>query len=255
MKSLLWYKIGLAVVGLFTIGLIVFVVMQSSAAKQDKQTTQAASSIADKVNNYVDARGKVPDSLAAAGVHNAPSTITYQKLTDSKYRFCITYRASGGSGAVTDFETRLSDATGIDGGYPSADVSSSDDQGILVIPDAHNKGTNCQTVTTYVASTPASPVSSDAQGQNTVCGVKTDYYDANGAITVVDLTGTNPFVTVASQAAFGTMTLSFEVSPDSKIFDTSCNQLSASDLHVGDTVGVYDIVSPTTSSVSIFLKE
>lgn len=257
--SLLRYKIGLLIIAILTIGLVIFVIVQAGAVKQDTKTTQDATNIAQKLNDYVDAQGAVPDSLATAGVRNVPSTISYQKLSDSKYRFCITYRAPGGSAAIGDLETRFSDAMSIDGGGSiSSDVGQTSDQGVLVIPDPHHKGANCQTITPYTTlPAPASPVSSNLQGQNTVCGVKTDYYDANGTITAIDLSSSSggPFVTVASQASYGAMTLSFQISADSKIFDTSCKQLSVSDLHVGDTVGVYDIVSPTTSAVSIFLKE
>lgn len=142
MKTLLKYKIGLGVILLFTIGMMVYVLMQTSAVKQDTETTKTARSIANKLENYVNTQQSIPSNLSTVGVNNTPSTITYTKLSPTKYKFCVTYKASNSgfnaSSAVQDVTTGYYSNRLQGGSYAS--------KSYINISDNHKKGENCQTI-------------------------------------------------------------------------------------------------------------
>lgn len=81
-NPLLLYKIGLAVIGVFVIVLVVMVVTQANGAKQDTNSFNEATKIANTLNDYIDSNGTVPQSLSDAGVVNIPSSVTYTKVSD-----------------------------------------------------------------------------------------------------------------------------------------------------------------------------
>lgn len=136
------YKIGLAVIGLFTLGITIFALVSASAAKQDAKTEKAANSVATTLDTYITVNQKVPDSLAAAGVHEDTSHIKYTKLSSSSYKFCITYKTA--SSTTTN---PIDDLTGRNL-YKRLAVESygSGDNSYLYINPVHKKGENCQTV-------------------------------------------------------------------------------------------------------------
>lgn len=141
MKStLLKFKIGLLVLFVFTISLVVYVSMQAGKAKADLKTNETASKIADKLNAYTYQSG-VPESLGAAGIRDVPDEIVYTKLSDTKFRFCITYRAES-SGFKPD--TVVQDA--ITGYYMGQLGGNGESSNYLFIKGSHKKGENCQEV-------------------------------------------------------------------------------------------------------------
>lgn len=136
------YKLGFLAIGLITLGLFVWLVVQASATKSDAKTLKAAQTAADKLNSY--SQG-VPDSLAAAGVKDVPSSIKYTKLSSTKYKFCVTYKTTS-----SDFDasnTLFSLATG--GSLNNKYDYNSTDTSYLTVDSSHKKGTTCQTVTPY----------------------------------------------------------------------------------------------------------
>lgn len=143
-SSLLRYKIGLGVIGLFLVGVLVFVLVQANVAKQDLQTTKRANEIADKLNSYVNDNDVAPESLADANISNLPDAISYRKLSDTSYEFCITYRAANNGAplqtVVDDATTNFDPYTGAGGSTPSSNATS------LYISGVHAKGRNCQTI-------------------------------------------------------------------------------------------------------------
>lgn len=152
-KSLLKYKIGLAVLLVFAVGITVLVLIQASATKQDTKTYNSANTIANELNNYIDTNNTIPSSLGQAGIKNVPSTISYVVLSSTSYKFCATYKGSSSgfdaAGTVTDLMT----------GSLSSDSSSSDTYGgntDLYINPTYHKGANCQTIVPQIiVSTPA----------------------------------------------------------------------------------------------------
>lgn len=148
-KTLAKYKIGLAVLMLFAIAMTVLVLIQASSTKSDTQTNNSASTIADTLNNYVDTNDTIPATLAEAGVKSVPSAVNYTKISDSSYKFCVTYKGNSSgfdaSGVATNLLTGQLD--------PGSGGSS--DNAVLTIDTTYHKGANCQTVTpSFITPTP-----------------------------------------------------------------------------------------------------
>jgi type II secretory pathway pseudopilin PulG len=147
-RSLLKYRVGLGVIGLFTLAILIIVLLQASATKQDQKTFNAANNIAEQLNNYT-YNGVAPDSLSQAGINNVPSTISYHKMTAYTYYFCAKYKL-----ASTDFSTSsiaqniVMRGIGVSAGSnnaPNSPTSLPD----LEIDPTHHKGWNCETVDLY----------------------------------------------------------------------------------------------------------
>ncbi len=142
-SSLIRYKIGLLVLVVFSLLLVIIVVTQASATKQDSDTFKTANGIADKLNNYITTANTVPTSLTAAGVQQVPGTISYQKLSDASYQFCINYKTSTTNFSASTVETNLL-TSAIGGSSYSSPSSGSNSQ--LYLDGTYHKGQNCQIV-------------------------------------------------------------------------------------------------------------
>lgn len=147
-NKLFKYYIGFAVLGLFTFGLLIFVVIQASAAKSDAQTYKAAQKTAESINKYIDQEQMIPNSLDGAKITYNKETITYKKISDEKYTFCVTYNTNGAS---VDGTSLIGEVL-----YGSSTVYDSDETDTYEYPEIylssiHSKGENCQTVKPYVA--------------------------------------------------------------------------------------------------------
>jgi type II secretory pathway pseudopilin PulG len=137
------YYIGIIVLLGLCAGSVVYTLSQAGAAKADKLTDQAVEQIGTKMETYVADKGHVPQSLSEIGVNNIPPTVSYQALTDSKYKVCFDYHtASSGfdaswfslfSGGISSNNQPQIDNNG--GGYFDSSIEFS-----------HKKGNNCQTV-------------------------------------------------------------------------------------------------------------
>lgn len=161
MKSrLLPYKIGLGVVGLFTLILLIVVVVGAGNYKHDNDLFQQASSAANKLNNYVNNNQTIPSSLSAAGVNNTSSDIAYTKLSDTSYRFCVNYKGNYNGFSAAQVEQQiLSSAYGTG----STGQSAYGDNTALYLNPYFHKGENCQTVKPMIY--PSSSSSSDPYSQ------------------------------------------------------------------------------------------
>lgn len=143
------WKLGLLVLGLVTLGLLAYVLIQGVGSKQDRATQRAAESIADKLNTYVNTNQRVPMSLSEAGITDVPSTISYTKLTSSSYKFCATYKASNidVKWQVNQDLTRatsdrgLTDSSGISFNYIDSGARTE-----LYLDGTHKAGEQCQTI-------------------------------------------------------------------------------------------------------------
>ena len=145
--SLTKYKIGLGVIGLFTVIITIWAVAQASATKQDNNTYNTANNIADKLNTYTDMNNFAPYSLTSIGINNLPSSITYYRLSDSSYRFCIDYKTSATDFSVSSTESDL--ITSSVGNSSTNDSLNYGNNGYLYIDTSHHKGNNCQVVDLY----------------------------------------------------------------------------------------------------------
>ncbi len=138
------YQAGLAVIGAFTLFLCIFVLFQAGDVKQDNATLKTASDIAQKLNDYTSNQQSIPDSLSAVGARDIPAAISYHRLSDTSYQFCVTFKAAAGdTNALRLLEDAASRSTNSEATYDSGNSS-------LYISSVHKKGENCQTVTPYV---------------------------------------------------------------------------------------------------------
>jgi type II secretory pathway pseudopilin PulG len=147
-RTLTQYRIGLGVIGLFTLVVLILVVAQASATRKDQQTENAANSIATKLNDYTDASstGVAPASLSQVGINSIPDTISYERITSYTYYFCAKYQE-----ASTDFSTsNITQELVLRGfGAGPGDTNGSNiynNLPYLEINPVHRKGWNCQTV-------------------------------------------------------------------------------------------------------------
>jgi type II secretory pathway pseudopilin PulG len=152
-NSLAKYRIGLGIIGLFTLAILVIVLLQSSATRADQQTENTANSIATKLNDYIDSgyAGTAPRSLAQAGIANVPSTISYLRTSNYSYYFCAKYQATNISFSSSDVAQNIV-ARGFGGGTGAGGINNQNAyNGLsdLEINPEHHKGWNCQTVELY----------------------------------------------------------------------------------------------------------
>jgi type II secretory pathway pseudopilin PulG len=143
MKNLFKYQIGLAVLGLFVASMAIVLMVQAGAAKEDAQTYTSAGKIADKLDSYIYDKQKIPESLKDANISEENSNVSYKKLSDEKYEFCVTYRAKGNSIDGTSLLTSVI----------FGDISYEDDdyeQSRIYLNPTHDKGKNCQTAKPYI---------------------------------------------------------------------------------------------------------
>jgi type II secretory pathway pseudopilin PulG len=254
MQKLFYYKVGLGVIGLFTLGIFIFAVVQGAGAKQDTQTDKAAQKIASKLNDYVDNNQRIPKTLAEADIHENTAHITYTKISDEKYKFCVDYKT-----ASEDYTSSVESVVGrgLYGGVSSSSSSpssSSEDQYSLYIGTSHKKGQNCQTVAPYIYS--ASSDSSDSSlnigsssSDASACPDKLYPNDVSftGAVTNVDYaTDASQDVTITIKPDSGAAEKKFTVKPDAaNIYDDSCNSIPQTYFLEGDKVTVYQQAGDT----------
>jgi hypothetical protein len=148
------YYIGLAVIALFTLGATTFTVVKGLASKQDNITEERARDIANKLNAFISKERKLPNSLDEAGITDVPSTIKYEKTSESTYNFCTTYKEASSYGFSDGITPLLS------GGAVSQfaeDNSTTDSQSTYTASTLypsyyHKKGETCQTIKPYLFS-------------------------------------------------------------------------------------------------------
>lgn len=142
MKSnLLPYKLGLGVVGLFTLILLVVVMIGAGNYKHDNVLNAEAGNISVKLNDYIDSHQIIPSSLSQAGI-NQPEGITYTKLSDSSYKFCVNYRSNYNGFSSAQIEQQI-----LNSGQGSATYSYNSNGASALYPSTfYHKGENCLTV-------------------------------------------------------------------------------------------------------------
>lgn len=142
--SLKRFKLGLGVLGAIALGLTIFVLAQAGNAKADLKTHKAAVKIADQLNTYIAQEQTIPQSLKAAGIDDN-SSVSYRRIGDDKYRFCVTYKASS---SAVDTSRVVQDAMM---GYSTRMLGGVDSlPSVLSLSIGHEKGENCQTVRPYI---------------------------------------------------------------------------------------------------------
>ena len=167
------YYIGLLVLAAIVVGLLGYTLYQGGLAKQDKVVLDRATEIADKLNNYVSTENKIPASLSAADIDDVPEAISYKKLSDEKYKFCVTYKsASRGYGVgPTEVLTAALMQQYAAGAYDYGD--SYEPATLYVDSYGYTKGENCQTIKPYLSSSLDDTTNSQAQ----FCDPEGEFYE------------------------------------------------------------------------------
>jgi hypothetical protein len=254
------YKLGLGVLLLFAVAITVVVLVQASSTKADTQTNNTASSIADTLNTYVDSNSVIPDSLAQAGVKNVPSAVSYQKISNSSYKFCVTYKGNSSGFDATGVVSNL--VTGSLGtGSGASGIGNTD----LFIDSTYHKGANCQTVTpSYITPQPqpclglrgapcvngGNPTTTtlcdygpvETGGCSLHCSTTTPGAVAGTAPKVVDgtvsnISGSGSSLVLTVQDAKN-VTYTVSVTTSTGYYDSSCSSLDPSNVQSGDEVRV-----------------
>jgi len=146
------YYVGLLILGVITLGLTVYVISLGIQSKQDVKTEKSAQEISNKINSYISKKQKIPSSLSEVGANDVPDTIKYTKLSEEKYKFCVTYKAAKGygSGDITSVLTNAAMSRAYGGASAYEDTSY--EPSSLYPSYTHKKGENCQTIKPYIYS-------------------------------------------------------------------------------------------------------
>ena len=235
MNQLRPYRIGLAVVGLFTLAVALFVIVRATMYKSDLQTERAATKIATKLNDYIYAQQTVPQTLQEAGIKDVPSTISYEQHANS-YTFCATYKAAKSKKARSLF-------------VPDYYYENNES---LTIPPTHKKGENCQTITPYMYTQSAQQTyeTNDSSAPYRTCDTGYSYSWTFLPVTEVKATdGDQPAsITIENYPTKTT----YNIASQAKTFDKNCNPIGLEDIHSGDNVSLY--FNPYGEPVTMILK-
>ncbi len=258
-KDNLGYKIGLAVIGLFVVGLAIFVIMQANSTKQDTQTDKAANNISNKLNTYVSTYERLPSSLDVTGVKSVPQAISYKILNNNKYKFCIMYKTTSSGFDASDAVFNTATGNSIDT-TPDSYVPTSS----LYIPPTHHKGAFCQVIKpngltqtfNYVPGTEAKSAALAAGDQTSSCGVNKYQVHYSGVIQSIATVDGSKLVPTADQkiivkvkpngnspSGIQSITISpAGTAPESEFFnvsDSSCTGREATGMKAGDNISVF----------------
>lgn len=260
------YKIGLGVLAVFAIVLTVIVLLQAAATKQDAKTNNEANNIANSLNSYVDDNEVIPDSLTGAGIHNVPPTISYQKLSDSEYKFCVSYKSTSSGFDATGTVTNLVLTGQLDSNYDNYSDNSD-----LYISNTYHKGVNCQSVSPSWVSlnqgnsntANASTVSPNLCGyqvvekscqesctnSNETSNTQTIY---DGTVSKVAEDGTDEIFTIDVYGTASTAATSYQIVSNSntQAYDSECNATESSTITSGDEIRVDVSGTPTIGTTA-----
>ena len=145
-KGITKYYIGFGVLMLVLVFAVTYVFSEAGAAKTDKQTDKTVEQISNKLESKIATTGEIPASLQAAGVSDPASTVTYTRLSTTKYKVCVEYKTAS-SGFDAGWGSLL-----LGGAFSSANQPSFNSDHTYfdsTVEFNHKKGQNCQTVTPY----------------------------------------------------------------------------------------------------------
>jgi len=154
-SSLTRYKIGILILSVLLFGLLGYVVISSAGQRQDNVTQAKAEAIADKLNDYTLDESIVPENLEDIGVKDVPSTISYDKKSETTYVFCATYKNASNDTPGTSLGDVVSGAAL--GAYGAGYGGSSNYESSYLTIGKHTKGKNCQTIEIYGGYKSSSP--------------------------------------------------------------------------------------------------
>lgn len=139
------YYLGFLVLTVLTVFATIYTLAQGEAGKKDEETAKKVEKIAPELDEYIYQENKIPQSLDAAGIKDVPSTITYTKLDEERFKFCATFQRASGSFDAGPFAF----LTGLAFRAPEPEDDSGEERTYFdyyTLSYFHKKGENCQTV-------------------------------------------------------------------------------------------------------------
>lgn len=170
-SAMVKYYVGFLVIGLVTLGLTFFVVGQANATKQDKKTYEQAQQAASKLNNYVNREQVVPKDLKEAGITDVPSSISYEKVSEEEYEFCVTYKTAR-SYSSGDISGLLWGSYMNRAGLDFNELGDNNRSASLYLPYSYKKGKNCYNIEPIITEAP----SSTFDNNSSLCDPSGEYY-------------------------------------------------------------------------------
>lgn len=143
--KLLKYYLFFAVLLLVAVGAVVFTLSKATGTKADKATSAKMIEIAEKLESFTGSKGQIPETLDDVGVNNVSSAIAYTKVSETKYKICVTYNLDGTSFASRWSQFLASRIYKVQAGAPGGFSASFID--LYPLAFAYQKGQTCQTVT------------------------------------------------------------------------------------------------------------
>lgn len=245
------YYIGLVVMVVFAAGIVGYTIASGSDAKSDKKTSEAITKISMALDTYTNKYSAIPTDLNQLDVEDIPSTISYKKLSEEKYKICATYKAAAGGfdgGLFSLFGGALYGSamtTAVD--YPANDYYLD----TYKLGYAHKKGENCQTVTPYGAgydtakselssydpSTTDYGSSTPAPQYPSVCDKSGTGFTMSDKGTITAINPTDRTITLDIESS--TKPSDIEFDEITKAYDKSCAEMKIGTLKAGDKVKFY----------------
>lgn len=155
--SLKKYYIGIIVLILIALGFLVYAITQSGGAKKDRATNAAVESIGSKLDSNISSKDRIPADLAEAGITKMPPSVTYTKLSESKYKICLYYYQAN-NGLDADWSSIITAGLG-----STQSVQTDSSYFDTFVEFSHKKGENCQTIRPVLFDSTFSPDSSTLQ--------------------------------------------------------------------------------------------
>jgi hypothetical protein len=195
------------------------------------------------LNSYVETSQTIPGSLRQAGVKSVPKTISYQKLSSSSYKFCVTYKGTSSGfdapGVVNNLMTGSSDMS-------SGGLSDNSDNNDLYISTTYYKGVNCQTVKSgIVPPTTSTSTARSSTGTQSLCGYGAQII--NGCLTRCS----TPTQNTAELIIDGTVTTVSNTNSSSMLFTVKDTKNALHQVSITNSTTFYDSSCTPTDPYNI----
>jgi hypothetical protein len=207
--------------------------MRSAVAfKADQQLLGAIYSAQDSLDTYAPDHITLPKDLATAGLKNSKD-VSYKVTSDTTYELCATFRSEAKAPAGTS-DVPVGDFSAVNNRYDTS------------WPTYHAKGHQCKTFTAMLKPDPSKPylVCEDFRYRSERAAGTIQALDAKKhTITVqykqYNYQTPNLSANLNNSGSGTTVTQTFTLAPSAKLFDFQCTPIHVSDLHVGQTINIF----------------
>lgn len=100
------YYVGLAILSAVLVGVVIAVISADAPKRNDRVVSDQLSRFSNTMNSYVSANKRLPADMAELYTKNAPPALEYQRLADSVYMVCATFKLK-----ATGYDTAYAEKT------------------------------------------------------------------------------------------------------------------------------------------------